>query len=262
MDGGAWCRLLPMGLQRVGHNWATSLSFFLYNSTTISKICERAKFYIKCLQYILLQHQSFDKQKPTAGLEIIVNRWWAKKEKWGLWKTNTNLSGGSFLPLNIPWLETSHITSLHLTEQESQGYKNYKWKQNSVESTQPQSTAFLTKLVQLPAVTSPSLRPPQDRTHPAVPGPGPDLEFPSCGLNQWWPRWEAKFISAKKALPLLRRSLIGWVPGRSPQSRGPYAWSPLMLSCWWHNSWQVLAPLNRRPGWHQWWRIHLPMQEL
>ena len=26
MDGGAWCRLLSMGSQRVGHNWATSLS--------------------------------------------------------------------------------------------------------------------------------------------------------------------------------------------------------------------------------------------
>ena len=26
MDGGAWCRLLSMGLQRVGHDWATSLS--------------------------------------------------------------------------------------------------------------------------------------------------------------------------------------------------------------------------------------------
>ena len=120
---------------------------------------------------------------------------------------NRNLSGGSFLPLNIPWLETSHITSLHLTEQESQSHKNYKWKQNSVDSTQPQSTVFLTKLVQLQAVTSPSLWPPQDRSHPAVPRPGPDLEFPSCGLNQWWPRWEAKFISAKEALPLLRRSL-------------------------------------------------------
>ena len=27
MDGGAWCRLQSMGSQRVGHNWATSLSF-------------------------------------------------------------------------------------------------------------------------------------------------------------------------------------------------------------------------------------------
>ena len=26
MDGGAWCRLLSMGSQRVGHDWATSLS--------------------------------------------------------------------------------------------------------------------------------------------------------------------------------------------------------------------------------------------
>ena len=29
MDGGAWCRLLSMGSQRVGHNWATSLHFIL-----------------------------------------------------------------------------------------------------------------------------------------------------------------------------------------------------------------------------------------
>ena len=27
MDGGAWCTLLSMGSQRVGHDWATSLSF-------------------------------------------------------------------------------------------------------------------------------------------------------------------------------------------------------------------------------------------
>ena len=27
MDGGAWCRLLSMGSQRVGHNWAISLHF-------------------------------------------------------------------------------------------------------------------------------------------------------------------------------------------------------------------------------------------
>ena len=29
MDGGAWCRLLSMGSQRVGHDWATSLSLSL-----------------------------------------------------------------------------------------------------------------------------------------------------------------------------------------------------------------------------------------
>ena len=28
MDGGAWCRIVSLGSQRVGHNWATSLSFF------------------------------------------------------------------------------------------------------------------------------------------------------------------------------------------------------------------------------------------
>ena len=29
MDGGAWCRLLSMGSQRVGHDWATSLTYSL-----------------------------------------------------------------------------------------------------------------------------------------------------------------------------------------------------------------------------------------
>ena len=28
MEGGAWCRLLSVGSQRVGHNWATSLSLW------------------------------------------------------------------------------------------------------------------------------------------------------------------------------------------------------------------------------------------
>ena len=32
MDGGVWCRLLSMGSQRVRHDWATSLSFFLSSS--------------------------------------------------------------------------------------------------------------------------------------------------------------------------------------------------------------------------------------
>ena len=32
-DGGAWCRLLSM--QRVGHDWATSLSLFTFSSTTV-----------------------------------------------------------------------------------------------------------------------------------------------------------------------------------------------------------------------------------
>ena len=32
MDGGAWCRLLSMGSQRVGHDWATSLSLLFFLS--------------------------------------------------------------------------------------------------------------------------------------------------------------------------------------------------------------------------------------
>ena len=33
MDGGAWCRLLSMGSQRVGHDWATSLTETLESET-------------------------------------------------------------------------------------------------------------------------------------------------------------------------------------------------------------------------------------
>ena len=36
MDGGAWWRLLSMGLRRVGHDWATSLSFtFMTNQRNL-----------------------------------------------------------------------------------------------------------------------------------------------------------------------------------------------------------------------------------
>ena len=49
MDGGAWCRLLSTGSQRVGHHWATSLSFhfhFFWNfvSSGIS-FCNEKKFH-------------------------------------------------------------------------------------------------------------------------------------------------------------------------------------------------------------------------
>ena len=102
------------------------LSFFLYNSTTISKICERAKFYIKCLQYILLpQHQSFDKQKPTAGLEITVNRWWAKEEaKWKTMKNEQESQWGFMSTLEYPltWNFTHNITSSDWTRK-SELYK-------------------------------------------------------------------------------------------------------------------------------------------
>ena len=39
MDGGAWCRLLSMWSQRVGHNWATSLLLLVLNM--IERIYEK-----------------------------------------------------------------------------------------------------------------------------------------------------------------------------------------------------------------------------
>ena len=38
MDGGAWCRLLSMGSQRVGHDWETSLILTLNLSTKVNHI--------------------------------------------------------------------------------------------------------------------------------------------------------------------------------------------------------------------------------
>ena len=39
MDAGAWCRLLSMGLQSVGHDWATSL----HTRTYSSQACRNAR---------------------------------------------------------------------------------------------------------------------------------------------------------------------------------------------------------------------------
>ena len=41
MGGGAWCRLLSMGSQRVAHDWATSLSFLMdiLHSSTDMHMC-------------------------------------------------------------------------------------------------------------------------------------------------------------------------------------------------------------------------------
>ena len=46
MDGGAWCRLLSMGSQRVRHDWATSLSFFLciYDQIEVSLFIWRFRY--------------------------------------------------------------------------------------------------------------------------------------------------------------------------------------------------------------------------
>ena len=38
MDEGAWCRLLPMGSQRVGHDWATSLYLHIWNAMESTSI--------------------------------------------------------------------------------------------------------------------------------------------------------------------------------------------------------------------------------
>ena len=80
---------------------------------------------------------------------------------------------------------------------------------------------FLTEFVHLQAVTSPSLLLPQDRTEPAVPRSGRSLEFLHAACNQWWPRWEPKFNSAKWALPLLGRSLTQRVPDCFPPISAP-----------------------------------------
>ena len=47
MDGGTWCRLLSMGLQRVGHDWVTSLSLFLIQRIYIFEEKKKLFFFFK-----------------------------------------------------------------------------------------------------------------------------------------------------------------------------------------------------------------------
>ena len=43
MDGGAWCRLLYMGLQRVGYDWATSLHLDFHDSSVAKESAHNAR---------------------------------------------------------------------------------------------------------------------------------------------------------------------------------------------------------------------------
>ena len=57
MDGGAWCRLLSMGSQRFGHDWAASLSLL---STRENNFCEYIVEFIASIIYIcIIAHISF-----------------------------------------------------------------------------------------------------------------------------------------------------------------------------------------------------------
>ena len=50
MDRGAWCRLLTMGSQRIGHDWATSLHFTSYMYVAVCIAIsgnQRSKFIIQ-----------------------------------------------------------------------------------------------------------------------------------------------------------------------------------------------------------------------
>ena len=48
VDGEAWCRQLSMGSQRVGHDWATSLSLF-----TVYKTNKQQGYYTK--KFLILE---------------------------------------------------------------------------------------------------------------------------------------------------------------------------------------------------------------
>ena len=65
MDGGAWCRLLSMGSQRVGHDSATSLSLLLSKSTGVSWL---PVFLASSLEYTRQQQQ----QKNTLETHCWV----------------------------------------------------------------------------------------------------------------------------------------------------------------------------------------------
>ena len=52
MDGGAWCRLLSMGSQKVGHNWVTSLHFTFLGFRVILFL--PFVFYPRCIRLVQL----------------------------------------------------------------------------------------------------------------------------------------------------------------------------------------------------------------
>ena len=53
MDGGAWCRLLSMGSQRVGHDWVTSLHL-LWEADEQSHSKFQVLFFSACIQLLHL----------------------------------------------------------------------------------------------------------------------------------------------------------------------------------------------------------------
>ena len=65
MDRGAWCRLLPMGSQRVGHNWATDLiwSEELYPSCKLVTMITCAEL---CLGRFSVMSNSLWHESPHA----------------------------------------------------------------------------------------------------------------------------------------------------------------------------------------------------
>ena len=62
MHRGAWCWLLSMGLQRVGHDWATSLCFF--------QLCIREYFKIISPLFSLYFELTLKKKNPALFITI------------------------------------------------------------------------------------------------------------------------------------------------------------------------------------------------
>ena len=66
MDGGAWCRLLSMGSQRVGHDWATSHEDFLFPGLQECK--EKTPVLNKCPGKEFRTEQTV--KKPNWGVQF------------------------------------------------------------------------------------------------------------------------------------------------------------------------------------------------
>jgi len=66
MDGGTWYRLLPVGLQRVGHDCATSFISFYYTNRSLEN----------CLKF------NFKPNNQAQHHELLI--WWGDNGKWGL----------------------------------------------------------------------------------------------------------------------------------------------------------------------------------
>ena len=104
MDGGAWCRLLSMGLQRVGHKWVTSLLLSL--SRSIIAFLQKSKHllisWLRSLSAVILESLKIKSLSVSIvspsichevmGLDAMILVFWMLS-----FKPNISLSSFTFI---------------------------------------------------------------------------------------------------------------------------------------------------------------------